>query len=89
MNYEWKDTVLADLFPYAPTTTLGDPSFKRPVSGAPGWLSGWASAFGSGHGPGVLGLSPTLGSLLGGRSASPFSTPPACVPSLTVSLSVK
>jgi len=44
MNYEWKDTVLADLFPYAPTTTLGDPSFKRPVSGAPGrqmlnWLS--------------------------------------------------
>ena len=33
--------------------------------GTPGWLSGCASAFGSGRDPGVLGSSPTLGSLHG------------------------
>ena len=31
----------------------------------------WASAFSSGHDPRILGLSPTLGSLLGWESASP------------------
>ena len=31
----------------------------------PGWLSSWASAFGSGRDPGVLGSSPTAGSLQG------------------------
>uniref|UniRef100_A0A8I3PVD7 Leucine, glutamate and lysine rich 1 n=2 Tax=Canis lupus familiaris TaxID=9615 RepID=A0A8I3PVD7_CANLF len=33
--------------------------------GTPGWLSGRASAFRPGHGPGVLGSSPALGSLHG------------------------
>ena len=34
-------------------------------SGTSGWLSAWASAFGLGRDPGVLGLSPILGSLQG------------------------
>ena len=33
--------------------------------GTPGWLSGWVSAFSSGRDPGVLGSSPTSGSLQG------------------------
>ena len=41
-----------------------------PGKGIPGGLSGWASAFGSGHDPGVLGSSPSSGSLQGG-AASP------------------
>ena len=39
--------------------------FKSLCTGAPGWLSGWASTFGSGHDPGVLGSSPTSGSMQG------------------------
>ena len=38
---------------------------KISKEGMPGWLRGWASAFGSGHDPGVLGSSPTWGSLHG------------------------
>ena len=36
--------------------------FKNDDNGAPGWLSDGVSAFGSGHDPGVLKLSPLLGS---------------------------
>jgi len=54
--------------------------------GAPGWLSRWASAFGSGRGPGVLGSSPALASLLGGEPVSPL-PPHLC--SLSLSLSNK
>ena len=39
--------------------------FERIQYRTPEWLSGRASAFGSGRDPGVLGLSPTLGSLHG------------------------
>ena len=48
------------------------------------------SAFGSGPDPRVLGWSPmsSSGSLLSGKPASPSPTPPACVPPLTVSLSL-
>ena len=42
----------------------------------PGWLSGWVSAFGLGHDPGILGLSPTSSSLLGGETASPSPSDP-------------
>ena len=42
-----------------------------------------------GDDPKVLGLSPASGSLLGRKPASPSPTPPACVPSLVMSLSVK
>ena len=38
---------------------------KRFYLGAPGWFSGWSSAFLSGCDPGVLGSSPTSGSLQG------------------------
>jgi len=62
---------------------------KKHGGWAPEWLSRQASAFGSGHDPGVLRLSPASGSLLSGKPASPSPTPPACVPSLAVSLSVK
>ena len=44
-------------------------NFLKKRLGAPGWLS-QASAFDSGHDPGVLGLSPTWGSLLSKESAS-------------------
>ena len=40
------------------------------IYGAPGWLSQLSVTFSSGHDPRVLGLSPTLGSLLSGGSAS-------------------
>jgi len=56
------------------------------VLGAPEWLGCWASAFGSGRGPGVLGSSPTSGSLLGRKPASPSPTLLVCVPSLSVSV---
>ena len=62
---------------------------KKEYLGAPGWLSHKASAFGSGHDPSVLGLRPASGSLLSGKPASPSPSPPACVPSLAASLSVK
>ena len=39
--------------------------FINKWGGMPGWLSSWASAFGSGCDSGVLGSSPTLGSLHG------------------------
>ena len=48
----------------------------------PGWLSR-SSAFSSGHDPRVLGLSPMLGSLLSGESASPS----PIAPPLTLSFS--
>ena len=38
---------------------------EKSTWGTRGWLSGWTSTFGSGCDPGVLGLSPTLGSLQG------------------------
>ena len=41
------------------------PEIKDTEKGAPGWLSNWASAFSSGRDPGVLGSSPTSGSLHG------------------------
>ena len=41
--------------------------------------------FGSGHDPGVPGLSPALGSLLSGESASPSAPHPACVHSMYIS----
>ena len=47
------------------------PGLKRNQGGRLGGSVGQASAFGSGHDPGVLGLSPELGSLLSGDSASP------------------
>ena len=40
-------------------------SFKKGKKGQPGWLSGFAPAFSPGHDPGVLGSSPTSGSLHG------------------------
>ena len=40
-------------------------NFEREQERIPGWLSGLGPAFGLGHGPGVLGLSPTSGSLHG------------------------
>ena len=55
--------------------------------GVPGWLSGQVSAFGSGHDLQVLGSSPTSGSLLSGKSASP-SPSSFCSFSLTLSPSL-
>jgi len=51
-------------------------SFKSREVGCLHGSVGWASAFGSGLDPPVLGSSPTLGSLLGGRSASPSAPHP-------------
>ena len=42
-----------------------DPEIKCDMYRVPGWLSDWASAFGPGRDPGVLGSSPTSGSLHG------------------------
>ena len=44
---------------------LGENPMRVPHPGTPGWLRRLSSAFGSGHDPGVLGLSPTPGSLHG------------------------
>jgi len=56
------------------------------IRGCLGGSAGGASAFGSGHDLGFLGSSPTLGSLLGGESASPS---PSTLLLLPVSLSQK
>ena len=55
---------------------------ERHLSGSVGSVS----AFGSNDDPGVLGWSPTLGSLLRRKSASPspLAAPPACALSLSV-----
>ena len=42
-----------------------NPEIKSHMLWMPGWLSGWVSALGSGRDPGVLGSSPTSGSLHG------------------------
>ena len=46
----------------------------------------YTSIFGSGHDPGVLGWSPTLGSLLNGESASPSPSASASAPAPAPSL---
>ena len=46
------------------------------LKGCLGGSVSWAFAFGSGHGPSVLGSSPALGSLRGGKPPSP--SPSAC-----------
>ena len=57
---------MKSVLPPAPSDLASSTSIVRKhFLGAPQWLSGWASAFDSGCGPGVLGLSPTLGSLHG------------------------
>ena len=67
------------LFSWAPSQT-----FKNGCTGHLPGSVGEASAFGSGRDPGVLGSSPSSGSLLGGESASPSlsAAPPACALSL-------
>ena len=50
------------------------------MSGAPGGLSQLSICLQLGHDPGVLGLSPTSGSLLRGKSASPSVSPPLPAP---------
>ena len=55
------------------------------------WVAQWvkASAFGLGHDPRVLGLSPTLGSLLSRDPASPPLSVPASLPTCDLCLSNK
>ena len=65
LNRSTKSTKNAFIIKYSPFMRFFLLLKKSLYCGAPGWLSGWASAFGSGHDPGVLGSSPTLGSLCG------------------------
>jgi len=59
---------------------------KSRMEGRLGGSDGWASAFGSGHDPRVLGSSPTLGSWLSEKPASP--SPSASLPAHAFSLSL-
>ena len=55
---------------------------NKDVSGVPGWFSWLSVCLQLRYDPRVLGLSPMLGSLLSGESASPSTTPPACALSI-------
>ena len=49
----------------------GEITFKKLKKGSLGGSVGWVSALSLSHGPRVLGLNPTSGSLLGGEPVSP------------------
>jgi len=61
---------------------------KTAFVGHLGGSVGYATAFGSDHDPGVPGSSPTSGSLLSRKSASPSDAPPSHALSVSISFSL-
>ena len=70
---EWRTSHLF-LLHFIPSNSAQSPQLFKITcdSGTLEWLSRWATAFGSGHDPGVLGSSPTTGSLHGACFWSSF-----------------